>query len=158
MGDKNTPPSLEENKSAAAAISTLINPTTAVNVPSTGILTDTLINAALSVGDIIIPVTIELTTGEPVHFVRHNDAAVFEQNTYKAGLSLVPNYTIYNAKYQFYPKEAYTGIIVMALTKPVAITDLPEHKHWAQVAKAMEKTGYVTEAQALIMMGTQAEV
>jgi hypothetical protein len=157
LGDVNTPPSLEQNKSATAAISTLINPTTAVNVPSTGILTDTLINAALSVGDIIIPVAIELTNGEPVHFVRHNDIGKFEDNTYKAGISLEPNYTIYNASYQFYPKEAYTGVIVTALTKPTATTDLPEHKHWQQVAKAMAKTGYVTESQALVMMGKEAK-
>ena len=42
---------------------------------------------------------------------------------------------------------------VAYLSKPTAITDLPDYKHYEQVAKAMAKTGYVTESEALIMMG-----
>ena len=156
IGDGDTPPSLERNKGELQAISTLVKRSTAITIPSTGILTDALIEAQLSTDTVVHPVAFELSSGEPVRFVRHNDVAVFEQNTYKAGTSLTPNYTIYDSAYQFYPKEGYTGVIATVIVDPTAITDLPVYKHYEQVAKALEKTGYVTENQALVMMG-QAE-
>jgi hypothetical protein len=158
IGDGDTPPSLEKNKGALQAISTLIKRSTGIAIPSTGILTDTLINAQIGSDTNIHAIAFELTTGEPVHFVRHNDAAVFEQNTYKAGTSTSPNYTIYDSSYQFYPKEAYTDVIATVIVEPTAITDLPVYKHREQVAKAMAKTGFVTESEALIMMGNQEGV
>lgn len=153
IGDGDTPPSLERNKGELQAISTLIKRSGAITIPSTGILTNTLIDAQLSSRTTIHPVAFELATGEPVHFARHNDAAVFEQNTYKAGDSLTPNYTIYDSAYQFYPKEVYTGVIATVIVDPATITDLPVYKHYEQVAKAMAKTGFVTESEALVMMG-----
>lgn len=156
IGDGDTPPSLEKNKGAVEAISTLIKRSSAITIPSTGILTNTLIDAQLSGRTTIHPIMFELATGQPAHFVRHNDAATFEQNTYKAGASLTPNYTIYDSSYQFYPKESYTGVIATVIVEPTAITDLPTYKHYEQVAKAMAATGYVTEDQALIMMGENA--
>ena len=154
IGDNDTPPSLEKSKGAAQAISTLVKRSTPISIPSTGILTDTLINAQLSLRTAITPLAFELATGEPAHFVRQNDIAKFEGNTYKAGASLSPNYTIYDSAYQFYPKEAYTGVIATVVVDPTAITDLPTYKHYEHVAKAMAKTGFDTESEALIMMGS----
>jgi len=160
IGDGDTPPTLERNRGATNAIGTLIETSTAVNIPSTGLLTDVLINAAVSSTSIIQPISIALATGEPVHFVRHNDVAVFEQNTYKKGSSLVPNYTIVSSgndvgqnSYQFYPKEAYTGILVTAIVQPDAITDLPVYKHHEQVAKAMTKAGFTLSSKPMIALG-----
>ena len=152
LGDRDSPPQMEKNKGATEVIRPLIE-TVAVTTGSDGILTDALINTQSSIGDIITPLAIRLvTTGVPVKFVRQNDIGAFEDNTYLKGISTIPNYTYDNGGYQLYPKEVYTDLEVICLTKPQAITDLADHIHYQQVARAMAKTGMVVESQALSMM------
>ena len=151
IGDNENPPQLGKNKSALAAIATLVE-TVAITTAIDGKATNTLINAQLSIGDIILPLALTPATGEAAHFLNHNDIAKAEINTYKAGTATAPNYTLENGLAQLYPAQVYTALEVTALTEPAAITDLPLHIHRKQVAKAMTKTGLVTESEALTMM------
>jgi hypothetical protein len=151
IGDNENAPQLGKNKSAVAAISTLIT-TVPITTAADGQATDTLINTALSTKEIILPLALKPATGEAAHFLNHNDIGKAEANTFKAGIATAPNYTIENGLAQLYPKMVYTALEVTALTKPLTITDLPEHIHRKQVAKAMTKTGLVTEDEALTMM------
>ena len=151
IGDYENPSKLGQNKSALANISTLIE-TVPITTASDGKATDTLINAALSLGDIILPLALKPATGEAAHFLNHNDIGKAEANTYKVGIATAPNYTLENGLAQLYPAQVYTALEVTALTNPVLITDLPVHIHRKQVAKAMTKTGLVTESEALTMM------
>ena len=96
------------------------------------------------------------TAPAPAKFVRHNDIDKFQDNTYKAGTDAAPLYTIAENGWQIYADTVATvAFSVVALIAPTAITDLPDYKHYEQVAKAMAKTGLVTEDQALTLMGSQ---
>jgi len=153
IGDGDTPPTLEKNKGATAAISTLLEKSTEITVPSTGRLTNTLINAEIT-GDAIMVVSMKNDSDLPIRFVRHNDLDTFRQNTYKAPSATQIYYSIIADGYQLTPESAHL-VRATVLVEPAAITSLPIYKHYEQVAKAMAKTGFVTEAEALVIMGTQ---
>ena len=155
IGDHKNAPQLEKNKSAVAAISTLIE-TVQITTLSDGRATHTLLNLETNGGDVIMPLAITPAGGKPAHFMSHNDIGMAEDNTYKAGTSLKPNYTLEHGSTsrlaQLYPAEVYTALSVVVLTEPENIDELPVHVHRKQVAKAMTKTGLVTGDQALTMM------
>lgn len=109
-------------------------------------------------GGDIVAVDINMAGGSstapaPAKFVRHNDIDKFQENTYKAGVDSAPLYTISNVGWQTYASTvANVAFSIIVLVAPTAVTDLPVRLHRKQVAKAMTKTGLVTEAQALTLM------
>jgi hypothetical protein len=101
---------------------------------------------------IISPLSIIPALGKEAKFLNHSDIHKAENNVYKQGQSLQPNYTIGSAGYKLYPVEKYTACDVVCLTQPLTITALPASIHHKIVAKAMTKTGLVTENQAITLM------
>lgn len=156
IGDGNTPSTLESNKGSADAISTLIE-TASVTSTSAGLLDTTQLAAGFT-GTPFHPLQISLNS-VPAKFVRFNDLWKFQNNTYKEASDSQPLYTIDNSGWKVYAGNVNAkAFSVTAIVHPTAITDLPVHKHYEQVARAMAKTGLVTSDEALAMIGQKAEV
>jgi len=102
--------------------------------------------------EIISPLSIVPDGGKAGLFLNHSDIHKAENNVYKQGQSLQPNYTIGAAGYKLFPNETYTDCDVVCLTQPITIDALPASIHHKIVAKAMTKTGLVTENQAITLM------
>jgi hypothetical protein len=102
---------------------------------------------------IIIPLAIVVTGAKAAKFLNHSDIHKAENNIYKKGQVLQPNYTIASEGYQLYPTDvAYTDTVITVLVEPTTIDALPASIHHKIIAKAMTKTGLVTENQAITMM------
>jgi hypothetical protein len=101
---------------------------------------------------IISPLSVVPDGGKAGLFLNHSDIHKAENNVYKQGQSLQPNYTISSEGYTLYPNEEYVDCDVVCLTNPLTIDCLPASIHHKIVAKAMTKTGLVTENQAITLM------
>lgn len=152
IGDYQNSPIIGANKTIAATLAPLVD-TVSITTAADGKATHALINAQSTLADNpILILAINPASGGPANFNNYNDIFKAEENTYKQGTSTNPNYTLELNYAQLYPAEAYTGLKITSLHAPALINDLPVNLHRKQVAKAMTKTGLVTEDQALTLM------
>ena len=146
-----TPSAIGVNKTAVSAVATLIE-TVTVLAPATGVISRTVLDGLLT-SPFIIPLAIVPPSSKAATFLNHNDIHKAENNQYKQGQALQPNYTLDQVGITLYPtSEAFANTVVTVLREPVAITDMPASVHHKLIAKAMTKTGLVTENQAITMM------
>jgi hypothetical protein len=150
---------LEEDKDNLERIKTLVRydplAVTAARIPYTVFKDSAGTGTASPV--LVLSINDSTTLGKKWKFARHNDINKFNDNTYKAPSSTNPYYTIDSVGYKLWGDFApATDPVVTYIASPTAVDSLPERMHNKQVAMAMEETGFVTEAQALIMMGEQA--
>jgi hypothetical protein len=150
IGDYENPSVMGRDKAAVNALRTLIMDTTALT-PIAGLITELAVNNDLS-ETIIIPLAIVVTGAKAAKFLNHSDIHKAENNIYKKGQALQPNYTIASEGYQMYPVSIVADTVVTALVEPTTIDALPASIHHKIIAKAMTKTGLVTENQAITMM------
>ena len=155
---------LEEDNDATDRIRTLIKTDAQLTNASSVLLTGgsgVFDDASAAAAD---PVAILNFSKSDIEFkpVRWNDIKKFEDNTYKASSATAGSeryyYTVSSTGYTLYPAQNAQSIDIVYIMEPTAIDDLPERMHRKQVAMAMAETGYVTEDQALIMVGEKGEV
>jgi len=158
LGDRETAPALGVNKTAVAAMATLIG-TVDVAAGLTGLVPIATINTAIdtlfssSNNAMIIPLAVQPSaTGKPATWHNHNDIHKLEGNLYKAGTTAYPNYTIDHLGVTLYPREVYANVFITVLKEPITIDEMPASVHHKLIAKAMTKTGLVTENQAITLM------
>jgi len=145
---------LENDKSSLERIRTLIKADTQSTNGSAILLNSVFDGSAATELDPVLVLSMHLASGIPLKFVRQADIGMFEDNTYKAATATYPSYTMISTGYQVYPSSlTTTALDIVYVMQPETVNALPVKTHYEQVAKAMAKTGYTTESQALIMMG-----
>jgi hypothetical protein len=150
IGDYENPSVMGRDKAAVNALRTLIMDVT--ETPTAGLIAEADLNGTLS-ETVVVPLAIVPPDSKAAKFLNHSDIHKAENNIYKKGQEFQPNYTIASEGYQLYPTDVlYTDTVITVLVEPTTIDALPASIHHKIIAKAMTKTGLVTENQAITMM------
>ncbi len=162
------PPVFEENALKNTIIAPLLVEDVSVASASTGIILFTAIETALDTkyslsGSKLLHIlgVVENASGDAVAFVRHGEMRKQEDNEFVAAGSGNRKYRLSRGQITMIPTGVLT-YLVTAIKMPVDISasvasEMPLITHRKIVAKALVKTGFVTEHQALTLMDEQTE-
>jgi hypothetical protein len=156
---------LEESLNASEVLRPLMLIDLPVSSNSSGVITDTAIDAAIATkigetGTFLHILGLTDDADLPVHYVRENDFAKFQQNEFKQATTTNRQYRIGVDGLYCAPTGviAYTISLIKAPTEvsytSLVSTDLPNTVHDYVLAKALELAGLASRDEALTRMRT----
>lgn len=155
-GGKEKPPKLGINDIVESALRTIIEQVT-LTTSTAGLLTDAAIKTAVASDDWILVMDMYTVAGDSVNYVERKNVPYILKMEFAAPTTDYPIYNISAAGIQLYPKETISDLDVWVLRDPLKIgaaqdCELPSFVHSKIVAMALQKTGYVTEDEAMTMI------
>lgn len=156
-GGKEKPPKIGLNEIVDSALMPLLVQVT-MSTGTTGLI-DIPSMKTETVEDPILIVDKSVYTSSyiPVNYVKPGDISTIYNMEFSTPTTYNPVYTITASGWQFYPKETISDLTMSVLKMPQTIasgvnSDLPAFVHNKIVAIALQKTGLVTEDEALAMI------